>query len=125
MSASINFHGPYEYRPEHFHRDSRVPTDYVSFGITSGGTSLHLYFDSRAECDALVKAALAARDLLPGPEAGPPCGTPLAHRTGGCTCTEQAGGPAPLPHVHLPVPGECTCGAHVTADGTVVPAVAL
>jgi hypothetical protein len=80
VSASIILTGPHIFEA----RQGRPGT--AALYITSEGAIARFELGTRAECDALVRAALAARDLLP------------------------------------PVGGECTCGAHVSADGTVTPA---
>jgi hypothetical protein len=69
MSAAINFHGPYEYRPKRYRDEGDSP--YVSLRIGAQGNTLWLYLNSRADADELVKAALAARDLLPEPDIDP------------------------------------------------------
>jgi hypothetical protein len=70
----------------------------------------------RGLLDTIVKAALAARDLLPEPE------PPAPHWREGAPYEEPPG--IVTAEIHEPEcgPGTCTCGATVSADGTVTPA---
>jgi hypothetical protein len=73
VSATINFHGPYVYKPRRVPpgKVESSPEGYVEFGISvPGGNYLYLYIQDREQADLLVKAALAARDLLPEPTEG-------------------------------------------------------
>jgi len=75
MSAHISFHGPYTF-------GARAPDGggYVEFKIGAAGY-VAIFLHGREQADALVKAALAARDLLPELDHCPEC----AHRLGtGC-----------------------------------------
>lgn len=66
--TSIYAHGPFGFRA------LPIEDSFVTLDITAGdGAKIKLIRVTRAEMDALVKAALAARDLLPEPEPEPAC----------------------------------------------------
>ena len=46
-------------------------TPFARITLSNSPAEAKLFLHSRAECDALVKAALAARDLLPEPAPDP------------------------------------------------------
>lgn len=86
---------------------ARTPGGTVTIELAERESPLmvSLHVRTRAEADALVKAAAAARDLLPEPA------PPLPAY-------------AEAPGIEHCGPGECICGAHVSATGEVIPAVA-
>jgi len=67
MSATIDFHGPYEFKV-HYHAAGTVeyhPEAYTSLDITNGkGVELHMYFHTMEEADAFARAGLANLDVL-------------------------------------------------------------
>jgi hypothetical protein len=102
VSATINFHGPYEYALRHYppgtvehHR-----AEYGSFEFKDPkGNDVTFYFDTREQVDGLIKAALAFRDMFSG-------ATP------------------PPPATHCPICGGKLDGngEHVTRSGVTIPA---
>ncbi len=104
MSLTASFHGPYTFSPTHWRRDDRNPQEYVSFAVDdSHRNSVTLFFDTVAQFDDLIKAAIAARGLLPA--AKPPattcpvCGTPLDTSARCAVCTAVPIGEYPVSHL--------------------------
>ena len=113
--------------------------DFVSVYLTP---EVHAFAQTRADCDAAIKAFIAARDLLP-PDPAPPatdpgpdifaplpekaCGADWGSATASqrCVLPEGHGSNHIDPAGHAwgaPCgPGQCTCGGNVTADGVFHP----
>jgi hypothetical protein len=75
MSAGVNFHGPYEFESHYYAPDTVEdhPAPYSSLNISDGQDNyVTFYFASRADVDALSKAAATARDEWPEPEPASP-----------------------------------------------------
>jgi hypothetical protein len=95
-------------------RAARLDTGTVNLAVTDdGGNVVNLFVRTTEQASALIRAALAARDLLPEP--------PASH---GENHVDNAGH-ATLACSPRCEPGTCiTCGAHVSSDGTVAMAAA-
>jgi hypothetical protein len=66
VTATINIHGPFKFTATLIDADD----SFVTVDVLAGDTKLQLMRVTREDCGALVKAALAARDLQPVPEPG-------------------------------------------------------
>jgi len=131
MSATINLHGPFKFGAILI--DQRDP--FVCIDAKSDGASVSLLRVSRADCDALVKAALAARDLLPELEVDPA----ILNDAVADDLPDSALLPAadyirdvaaeigPPPATHCPVCGGKldSNGEHVTRNGATIPAAGV
>src|SRR5216684_276772 len=132
MSTVIYLQGPHEFTARLIRKGG--PDAFAT--LDTGAASLFLY--SRADCDALIGAALAARGMLPEPGVPvaathcPDCGEAVSPVNGTCPCCIPLLQPAHgenhidnAGHATLACAGQClpgtciTCGATVSAAGVV------
>jgi hypothetical protein len=110
MSAHLDLQRPVTFGARLIEAKNENDYTFTTLDIDTPGLRVVVYVTTRAEADALVKAAVLAKDLLPpGPEP--------AHGENHVGNDGQV-----VSAIH---PGECiTCHGHATADGIFHKAVA-